>query len=77
MNYLLVVINIFSIIALILSTFICLLFALYLLKLHKNTKAVRVIQQEKAIVAAKDANNQTWAVILNQLKKHEQQRDKQ
>lgn len=77
MNNLLVVINIFAIILPILSVFMCLLAAIYLFKLRKSTKVAMAMQREKAIAAVVESNDDAWVVIMNQIKEHERQCDKQ
>ena len=71
-----VVVNIFAVILPVLSVFICLLTAIYLFKLHKGTKVAMTMQREKAIAAVVESNDDAWVVIMNQIKKHERQRDK-
>lgn len=71
-----VVINIFAVILPVLSVFVCLLTAIYLFKLRKSTKVAMAMQREKAIAAVVESNDEAWVVIMNQIKKHERQRDK-
>ena len=77
MSDFLVVINVFAVILLVLSIFMCLPAAIYLFKLHKSTKVAMAMQREKAIAAVVGSNDEAWVVIMNQIKKHERQRDKQ
>lgn len=77
MSDFLVAVHIFTNILVVLSVFILLLTAIYLFKLHKSTKVAIATQREKAIAAAVESVDKAWVVIMNQIKDHERQRDKQ